>query len=87
MANIIPPKRGEELTPDGKPTVRFSEYLESLTNQTNDNTNALNIALVKSVLALVFDIDRRLGSGDALTSDDTGFTVDSDTLYADMDEA
>ena len=87
MANIIPPKRGEELTPEGKPTIRFSEYLERLTGQTNDNTNALNVALVKSVLALVFDIDRRLGSGDALTSDTTGFTVDSDTLFADMDEA
>ncbi len=87
MANIIPPKRGEELTPDGRPTVRFSEYLERMSKQTNDNTNALNIALVKSVLALVFDIDRRLGSGDALTSDTTGFTVDSDTLFADMDEA
>ena len=87
MANIIPPRRGEELTPEGRPTIRFSEYLERLTAQTNDNTQALNVALVKSVLALVFDLDRRIGSGDALTSDETGFTVDSDKLSVDMVEA
>lgn len=37
--------------------------------------------------AFVIDINQRLGSGDALTSDETGFTVDLDTLSVDMDEA
>lgn len=37
---IIPPRRGEELTPDGRPTVRFSEYLESNARQTNESTDA-----------------------------------------------
>lgn len=32
-------------------------------------------------------INERLGSGDALTSDETGFTVDLDTLSVDMTEA
>ena len=32
-------------------------------------------------------INERLGSGDALTSDETGFTVDSITLSTDMTEA
>jgi hypothetical protein len=33
------------------------------------------------------EISNRLGSGDALTSDETGFTVDSTTLTVDMAEA
>jgi len=37
--------------------------------------------------ALVFDLSRRIGSGNALTSDETGFTVDLDLLSVDMDEA
>ena len=87
MADIIPPRRGEELTPDGKPTVRFSEYLESLTSVTNDTTSEVNSLALENVLSLVNALENRLGSGDFLTSDETGFTVDSDRLSADMDEA
>ena len=32
-------------------------------------------------------IEQRLGSGDALTSDETGFTVDTTALSVDMDES
>ncbi len=87
MPNQIPPKRGELLTPKGIPTKRFSIFMENLVTQTNENTNMLNVALVKSLTALIFDLDRRIGSGDALTSDETGFTVDSDRLSVDMTEA
>lgn len=37
--------------------------------------------------ALLSTLQAQLGSGNALTSDETGFTVDSDRLSADMDEA
>jgi len=37
--------------------------------------------------AQINEINNRLGSGDALTSDETGFTVDSTTLTVDMTEA
>jgi hypothetical protein len=37
--------------------------------------------------AMLSTLQDQLGSGDMLTSDETGFTVDSDKLYADMDEA
>ena len=40
-----------------------------------------------SVQAFINDINERLGSGDALTSDETGFTVDSTLLTVDMVEA
>ena len=35
---IIPPQRGEDLTPSGKPTRRFSYYLEENSSQTNEST-------------------------------------------------
>ena len=47
MADIIPPRRGEQLTPEGKPTTRFAEYLERLTNDANDSTD--NIDLFDSI--------------------------------------
>ena len=53
-----------------------SEDIVSQANQfITTNQSALN------------EINNRLGSGDALTSDDTGFTVDLDTLSVDMTEA
>ena len=37
--------------------------------------------------ALLSTLQRQVGSGNPLTSDETGFTVDSDKLTVDMDEA
>jgi hypothetical protein len=37
--------------------------------------------------ALLSTLQAQLGSGNPLTSDETGFTVDSDRLSCDMDEA
>jgi len=87
MVDIIPPRRGEELTPEGKPTTRFSDYLERLTETTNTNTSEVNSLTLENVLSLVNALQNRFGSGDFLTSDETGFSVDSDRLSADMDEA
>ena len=87
MVDIIPPRRGEELTPDGKPTVRFSEYLERLTSVTNDTTSEVNSLALENVLSLVNALDNRLGSVDFLTYDETGFTVNSDRLSAEWDES
>lgn len=84
---IIPPRRNEFLTREGIPTTRFAEYLERITDQTNENTSNTPTTLIESALALIFALENRLGSGDFLTSDETGFTVDSDRLTVDMDEA
>lgn len=87
MANIIPPRRNESLV-DGKlPTTRFSEYLERVADTTNENTAEITSISIENVLSLVNALENRLGSGDALTSDETGFTVDSTTLTVDMTEA
>jgi len=87
MADLIPPRRNEFLTKDGIPTTRFAEYLESLASRTNENTASAPTTLIETALALIFALENRLGSGDFLTSDETGFTVDSDKLTVDMDEA
>ena len=87
MADLIPPRRGEFLTKEGIPTTRFAEYLELITRQTNTNAVAAAVTTNQSALSLHFSLENRLGSGNFLTSDDTGFTVDSDRLSVDMDEA
>ena len=87
MAEIIPPRRGEEITADGKATTRLSEYLEELTRQTNTSTSEIQTSPIESVLAYHFALEARIGSGNALTSDETGFTADSDKLTVDMTEA
>jgi len=52
-------------------------------NEELDRLNTYNPV----VQAQFNDLLNRIGSGDALTSDETGFTVDSTTLSVDMTEA
>ncbi len=87
MADLIPPRRGEFLTREGVPTTRFAEYLERLTGQTNANTGAVESAAPSTSRVQVAALENRLGSGDALTSDETGFTADLITLTVYMTEA
>ena len=88
MANTIPPRRDEALISEsGQPTLRFAEYLESIARQTDSNTTNVSIVSDSSLLSLIFALENRIGSGDALTSDETGFTVDSDRLSVDQTEA
>ena len=84
---LIPPRRDEYFTDNGLPTLRLIRYLEDLAGQTNENTETTTSAQVSRGQALAFDLENRIGSGDFLTSDETGFTVDSDRLSVDMDEA
>lgn len=87
MADVIPPRRDEQLTSDGIPTLRFSEYLEEIAQNNNTVTTIVSSTTQTAALALIFALENRIGSGDALTSDETGFTVDTDKLSVDMDEA
>ena len=84
---LIPPRRGQFLTADGLPTTRFAEYLEELGRETNTAATIISAIESSSVMALVNDLAKRVGSGQSLTSDETGFTVDSDLLSVDMTEA
>jgi len=87
VAELIPPRRDEVLTTDGVSTRRFAEYLENIARDTNNNASALISSIDNSALALIFALENRIGSGDFLTSDETGFTVDTTKLTVDMDEA
>ena len=43
MATVVPPRRGEFITETGVPTIRFMEYLESITEATNTATGDITI--------------------------------------------
>jgi hypothetical protein len=88
MSNLIPPRRGEFLTSKGEPTLRFINWIESLTTQSNETTIVTNtITNSSSVRAQLFALQEQMGSGDFLTWDDEGFSWDSDKFTFDMDEA
>lgn len=84
---LIPPRRDQFLTSDGLPTQRFAEYLEALGSSSNKVAATVSVTASNNSTALVNDLINRIGSGDALTSDETGFTVDSTLLTVDMTEA
>ncbi len=58
-----------------------------LTAEVGDGTTTIVNSLHSPLSAALDDINERLGSGNALTSDETGFTVDSTNLTVDMTEA
>jgi hypothetical protein len=58
-----------------------------LTADNGDATATIVNAAPSSLNAMIDEINDRLGSGDALTSDETGFTVDSLALTVDQTEA
>ena len=85
MADTIPPRRDEPLFDvNGNPTLRFSEFLESLSNSVN---SADRSTTAETVIANSFALKTQIGSGDPLTWDETGFTWDSDKLSFDQTEA
>ena len=84
---LIPPRRGEVLTKSEQGTTRFMEYLERLTNTTNDNSSAVDAQIIQNLSAAVFALQVQIGSGDFLTSDTDSLTVDSDILFVDQTEA
>ena len=84
----IPPRRGEVFTPDGQPTRRFMEYLESLTRQANESESSIgDVASDDSTRAQLASLHEKVGSGDPLTWDETGFTWDSTKHSFDQTES
>ena len=87
MAEIDPPLRTEDyFDKDGRPTLRFSEFLEGLTTEVNIQSESTDSTFLEFG-AKIADMQERLGSGDALTWDDDGFTWDTDQFSWDQDEA
>jgi len=88
MTTIVKPRRGEIFTKNGEPTQRFYTWIESLTDQTNETTETtIESSDNSGIRAELLALQQQVGSGDFLTSDETGFTVDTDKHSADQDES
>lgn len=88
MATIIPPRRGDRFTPKGEPTTRLHEFLEALTRQTNQTAETtIESSDNSGIRAELLALQQQVGSGNPLTSDETGFTVDTNKHSVDQDEA
>jgi len=88
MTELIAPRRGELFTPQGEPTRRFYEFMEALTKQTNTvATVASSVSDNSALRAQLKALQQQVGSGNALTWDETGFTWDSTKHSFDQTEA
>lgn len=86
--NVIPPLRGEPLfDAQGNPTIRFAEFLDRMAVEVNEIISTSDSEFTLSLGGKLAALQAQIGSGDALTSDETGFTVDSSKLSVDMTEA
>jgi len=84
VADIFPPRRDEPLINEfGLPTLRFAEYLEGVSAVASSDQSSGS----ESTVPLSYQLSQQIGTGDPLTSDETGFTVDSTLLSVDMTEA
>ena len=88
MAKLIPLNEQEKIFDKrGLGTRRFNRFINQVTTQVNDSTEAVQDAVDIDTLSLIAAINERLGSEQFLTSDSDSFTVDSDTLFVDQIEA
>lgn len=86
---IIVPRRYEDFfSPDGTFTLRALRFFESLTDVTNGNTDDLDDLIPSAVLTgEVLRLSQQVGSGQKVTIDTTGFTVDTTFQTTDRTEA
>ncbi len=88
MPKITPPLRSEPLVDsEGRFTLRWAEYFEESAKDINDLTEDSESSFQLSLDGKIADLQEQIGSGDALTWDDTGFTWDSDKHTFDETEA
>lgn len=88
VERVTPPLRSESPFDEfGRFTIRYNEFFEQTAESVNSSAEVAAQTSNKSALSRIFALENRLGSGDPLTSDETGFTVDSDRLSVDMIEA
>lgn len=95
MTNVAPPpqlKIPKDFLADPEKRNYFQQkdfLLYQLWLRTGGGSDTVaNDSIQPSLLqAQLTELISRIGSGDALTSDETGFTVDSDRLTVDMDES
>jgi hypothetical protein len=84
MTNVAPRRDEAIVDTSGKITQRFAQFLEGINRSVTDEASAVPDEINNSVS---FALQTQVGSGDPLTSDETGFTVDSTALSVDMTES
>lgn len=67
--------------------LKITSDLRKRTGGDTDKVDQKENDAVSNTSAQLFNLIERIGSGDPLTSDETGFTVDSIKLTVDMTEA
>ena len=88
MANKpISPRRGQEFSKDGTPTLRMSEWMENITDESKSSAAAVESQSTLSLLAALLDLQKIVGSGQFLTTDCDSLTIDSTFESIDMTEA
>ena len=86
--DLEPPLRGEPLfDAQGNITIRFAEFLSRLSVEVNTVISTSDDVFSLNLGGKLAELQAQIGSGDALTSDETGFTVDSTKLTVDQTEA
>lgn len=89
---IITPRRREDFFDSaGNPTIRFIRWIELVSGQTNSSTlsienNTDTLASDNNLNAQVLRLQAQIGSGQPLTIDTTGFTVDTTKQTTDRTE-
>ncbi len=85
MAEIIIPRRGERLLDEnGQPTLRFSNWIELISQQTNNTTDDVEqAAFVSSFSAQLQQTVKELDGLPEFTIDTTGFTTDTTFITTD----
>ena len=85
MANIVIPRRGERLFNDkGEPTLRFANWMELVTGQTNETTDVVDEAASQSSFnSQLQQVQKELDGLPEFTMDTTGFTFDSTEITFD----
>ncbi len=94
MANVDPfvaqiPRKFLE-DPELRPFFEYlNRFLHDMFIRTGGGEDVIENSQVfnKKSLAGITDLDQRIGSGDFLTWDETGFSWDQDNLTIDQDEA
>jgi len=81
MSNIAPRRDEPIIDGNGHITPRFAQYLESMSRTVIQQVETVPDEIYNSV---AFTLQAQVGSDDPLTSDETGFTVDSTALTVDM---
>ena len=85
---IVPRRRQDWFTDSGDLTLRALKFFENSATVTNNTTTIINQTTGQASLnAILIRLQKQVGSGQVLTIDTSGFTVDTSFQFTDQAEA